>query len=195
MPRLLWVAGVVTAVIAWVGPTACLLLLLKSAFHLLAWLDGVEEGNVASGFMDGNWSPVQKEIDWAVCKVSPLLHTFGLIVIAEDENSCMLHWELNNEMLKPVVCRLRGKSPLNWKVASTWELGPTLAAGHLRVGFTLLAPMRCCTEWAWRQPPTGPWRQFTPILGSSHLDREPVDPHLVLETSFLEVLLSLGCWS
>ena len=91
MPRLLWVAGVVTAVIAWVGPTACLLLLLKSTFYLLAWLDGVEEGNVASGFMDGNWSPVQKEIDRAVCKVSPLLHTFGLIVIAEDENSCMLH--------------------------------------------------------------------------------------------------------
>ena len=81
MPRLLWVVGVVGAVLAWVGPTACLLFLLKSTFHLLAWLDGVEEGNAASGFMDGNWSPVQKEIDQAVCKVSSLLHAFGLKVI------------------------------------------------------------------------------------------------------------------
>ena len=52
-----------------------MLFLLKSTFHLLAWLDGVEEGNSASGFMDGNWPPVQKEIDRAVCKVAPL---FGL---------------------------------------------------------------------------------------------------------------------
>ena len=78
MPRFLWVVGIVTAVIAWVGPTACLLFLLKSTFYLLAWLDGVEEGNAASGFMDGNWAPVQKEIDRAVCKVSPRLHTFNL---------------------------------------------------------------------------------------------------------------------
>ena len=55
------------------GPTASLLLLLKSTFHLLAWLDGVEEGNAASGFMDGNWPPVHQEIHRAVCKVSPLL--------------------------------------------------------------------------------------------------------------------------
>ena len=79
MPRLLWVAGIVTAVIAWVGPTAFLLFLLKSTFHLLAWLDGVEKGNVASGFMDGNWSPVQKEIDRAACKVLPLFHIHILI--------------------------------------------------------------------------------------------------------------------
>ena len=71
MPRLVWVLGIVGAVIAWMGPTASLLLMLKSLFHLLAWLDGVEEKNAGSGFMDGNWPPVQQEIDRAVCKVNP----------------------------------------------------------------------------------------------------------------------------
>ena len=69
MSRLFWVLGIFTAVIAWVGPTASLLFLLKSLFHLLAWLDRVEEANAASGFMDGNWPPVHEEIDRAVCKV------------------------------------------------------------------------------------------------------------------------------
>ena len=55
--------------------------------------------------------------------------------------------------------------------------------------------MRCCIEWAWRQLGTNRWRCFTAIPGSSHLDREPVDPHLALETSSQEVLLFLGCSS
>ena len=62
-----------------VGPTASILFLLKSTFHLLAWLDGVEEKNKASGFMDGNWPPVQKEIHRAVCKVSLTLNDASYI--------------------------------------------------------------------------------------------------------------------
>ena len=76
IPHLFWVLGIVAAVIAWMGPTPSLLLVLKSLFHLLAWLDGVEEKNAGSGFMDGNWPPVQQEIDRVVCKVKPLFHKF-----------------------------------------------------------------------------------------------------------------------
>ena len=78
MARLFWVVGILIAVISWVGPTATLLILLKSIFNLLVWLDGVEKGNSASGYMDGNWPPVQKEINRAVCKVLSLLQTFQL---------------------------------------------------------------------------------------------------------------------
>ena len=46
-----------------------LTILLKFLFHLLAWMDNIEESNSVSGYLEGNWQPVTKEIHRAVCKV------------------------------------------------------------------------------------------------------------------------------